>query len=152
VVGALDLEADEDLAKINALVIGCFEMAVVVRQCPVWAVSAEDALRISRPLNDCLKQYPQVAQKLLNIAPPVALGIGLASTIGPRVIADKVWHDMHRKPEATPVGSNPPPEQHPSVPYVTVPSDHKGTETGFPKDLEAIRAAYEAANPPEVTV
>lgn len=144
VVGTLDL--DEDTIRLNRLVVGFFGFAQVVRQCPVWAISEQDALIISEPLSECLKKYPKVAAQLLEVAPPMALAIGIASTVGPRVMADKMWHDMQKAQQAaqTPVGSNPPPEAQPSQVYQTVPppNERKGTDTGFPKDLGAIAEAW----------
>jgi hypothetical protein len=149
VASSLDLEADEDLLKINAVIVGTFGTIAMIRQYPGWQCSPEDAMVLSQPLYDILKKYPKVFEKVLDASAPLALVTAAAWLVGPRVMADKVYHDQVREmvrnqarnvtppgpsttqagPQTVPPGPVPPGPEAPS---------QNGQGAPFPKDLSGI--------------
>jgi hypothetical protein len=157
VVAALDLETDDDVAKINALVVGTFGAIASMRQFPGWQVSEADALQISKPLNEILKKYPKLAEKVLDASAPVALVTSVVWITGPRLVADRVWHAQLEAAKRQARAAQAPPPQ-PVRTAGAIPVDQQGnvfpngqphpapqangTETGFPKDLNAAAAMW----------
>jgi hypothetical protein len=145
-VASLDIEPDEDTLRVNALIVGSFGCVAGWRQYPGWQLDPNDALCISRPLMEILNKYPKVADKVLGATGPLALLAALGWMIGPRIVADKMYHQELQRAAAAEARRAPPP---PSGPYQagaqTVPpvppmppqgQGQNAPPTGFPKDLD----------------
>jgi len=143
-VAPLDLEDAGDVGKLNALIVGAFGAIAAVRSYPGWQIEPVDALQISRPLNDILKQYPALAEKVLASTAPIALITSVVWLVGPRVVADRVYHaEMLRQAAAAARAQAqqppPPPTTYAAgaqtVPPAPAPSNGHAPPSGFPKDL-----------------
>jgi hypothetical protein len=141
-MASLDLEPDDDVLKVNALMVGIFGAIAAWRQYPGWQIDPRDAMQISKPLVEILNKYPGIAEKVLDSTAPVALVTSVCWMVGPRVVADRMYHqEMMRAAAAEAARRSQPP---PGAPYQagaqTVPPPPPGgastQSTGFPKDLE----------------
>lgn len=143
-MASLDLENDEDLRNVNEIIVGAFGCIAVARQYPGWQITAEDALKISAPLVQIGKKYPAVLGKVLEYSPVVALSANMVWIVGPRIAADKAYHEM-MKAEARSNRTAPPPpvqtQQVGAVPVDAPASTNNVNPSGFPKDLRIFAEA-----------
>jgi len=150
VVRSLDLETNEDIAKINAVIVGAFGCVALARKFPGWEVTPEQALLISEPLYEIGKKYPKVTDSILEASAPVSLAVSLAMIVGSRVVADKAYHD-YMKAQATKAPAQAPTPEPQHVGAQTVWPGHSGPmppqpegapSTGFPKDIAGLAELY----------
>ena len=145
-MASLDLDAD-DLAKVNALIVGGFGAIAAVRKYPGWQIDPNDALQLSKPLLEIIRKYPDLADRVLSSTAPIALITSAVWLIAPRIAADGVYRAEQQRaaaaearraaqaygpPTSGPYQAGaqtvPPGQQRPSEPTMT-------DVSGFPKDL-----------------
>jgi hypothetical protein len=138
----LDLEVDEDVAKINAIVVGAFGCIAAIRKFPGWNVTPEQGLLISQPLYEMGKKYPKLTSTVLEASAPVSLVIATTAIVSSRVAADKMYHDMllAQQREAARTAAPPTPQTtHVGAQTVNAPPQPDGANTsGFPKDIDGM--------------
>ena len=54
-------------------------------------------MALSEPLYAILLKYPKLAEKVLDTASPLALVTAAVWLVGPRVMADRMYHDMMKE-------------------------------------------------------